>query len=279
MTVMDIWNTDDGISWDLVNYADCGEMKEGPAVCVFKDRLWVMGGHKYYAVTLGTNTDIGIWSSSDGILWDKHVNEAPWGDRYQPALVEFNGKLWLMGGQKGVSLSTVAYNDIWSSEDGINWVREVEHAAWQGRGMIGEACVVFNGALYLIGGGILGNYDSIYGNPETVLIHYNDVWRSTDGINWRRILINAPWDPRFYHSVTVYNGDMYVVAGGNGGSLKNDVWKSADGVNWEQVKHSFWPRRHAQSVVEFKGKLIMTGGNIGGTVGYVNEVWSMDIMN
>jgi len=274
----DVWNTEDGINWNQITLnADLGGYKMGYACVVFKDKLWVMGGQKWLTPWYPpiVNTDIGIYSSSDGVYWNKHLDAAPWGERYQPALVEFNGKLWLMGGHKDVYLATAAYNDIWSSEDGINWVREVEHAAWQGRGMIGEGCVVFNGALYLVGGGILGEYATAA--PQDVLIEYNDVWKSTDGINWERILIRAPWEPRGYHSVVAYNGTMYVIAGGNNKLLKNDVWKSTDGIRWEQVKYSFWSRRHAQSVVGYKGKLIMTGGNVGYEVGYVNEVWGMEV--
>ena len=274
--VKEVWNTEDGRNWNPVNLnADWGEYKRGPVHVVFKDKLWAMGGYgyvhepPYFGWTPG-EADMGIYSSSDGIHWDKHTDVAPWGKRYQPALVEFNDKLWLMGGTKDLYFATAAYNDIWSSEDGINWVREVEHAAWQGRAAINQACVVFNGALYLAGGGIIGEYATA--SPQNILIEYNDVWKSIDGIKWERIQMNAPWEPRLYHSVVAYNGVMYVIAGGNNKLIKNDVWKSIDGIHWEQVKHSFWRRRHAQSVVGYKGQLIMTGGNASN---YVNEVWSM----
>lgn len=277
--IKDIWNTEDGKNWILVNEnADWGGLKNGQGHVVFKDKLWAMGGHRYGGTPWNPNpgiaADIGIYSSSDGIHWDKHVDVAPWGERYQPALVEFNGKLWLLGGCKDEFFTSAAYNDIWSSEDGINWVQEVEHAAWQGRGAINEGCVVFNGALYLAGGGIVGEYATA--SPQSVLIEYNDVWRSIDGINWERIVIRAPWEPRLYHSLVAYNEVMYVIAGGNNKLLKNDVWKSSDGIHWEQVKYSFWEKRHAQSVVGFKGQLFMTGGN---PSNYVNEVWTMDITN
>jgi hypothetical protein len=276
--IKDVWNTEDGKNWNLVTEnADWGELKNGQSHIVFKDKLWTMGGFVYGYTPWNPDpgsvvADMGIYSSSDGIHWDKHADTAPWGERYQPALVEFNGKLWLMGGNINLYLTSAAYNDIWSSEDGVNWVREVEHAAWQGRGAINQAVVVFNGALYLAGGGIIGDYS--VASPQSVLIEYNDVWKSTDGINWERIMIHAPWEPRLYHSLVAYNGAMYIIAGGNNHLLKNDVWKSSDGIHWEQIKHSFWEKRHAQSVVGYKGKLFMTGGNPGN---YVNEVWTMDI--
>jgi len=266
-TNTDVWNSADGINWNLVtpHGGHWGTAhKDGTVFSVFNGRIWAMGGHQH---DVNIPVDIGIYSSSDGIHWDKHLDAVPFGLRYQPALVEFNGRLWLLGGQRGHSLTTTAYNDIWSSDDGINWVREVEYAAWQPRGAIYGGVVVFNGAMYLIGGGIMGD-----ATTHTRIALYNDVWRSTDGKNWQRLLARAPWEGRFYHSVVVYNDYIYVIAG-DSGPLRNDVWKSKDGINWEQVKHSFWRGRHAQATAVFQGKLFMTGGNLGGTIGYTNEVW------
>jgi hypothetical protein len=129
---------------------------------------------------------------------------------------------------------------------------------------------VLSNALYIVGGGVIGKLENTSG---TLLTEYNDVWKTTDGIQWERILRNAPWAARLYHTITEYNGAMYVIAGsvGTPGGLSNEVWKSADGIRWEQVKHSFWSPRHATSVIGYKGKLWMACGY------FVNDVWCMDL--
>ena len=261
----EVWNTEDGKNWNLVNGNTNWGTRTVSSIIAFKGKLWIMGG---YSNTGGYYDDIGIYSSVDGITWVKHVNVPPWGTRFEPTLVEFKGKLWLMGGIKDHWSFPAGFNDIWSSGDGINWTREVEYAPWTERGTI-HGRVVLNDAMYLIGGGILGDPDDRGLGP---LVTYNDVWKSTDGVNWKRILRNAPWEARVYHTVVAYNGVMYVISGTTlKESNTNDVWKSTDGINWEQVKYSFWSPRHATSVVGWKGKLWMVGG------WWVNDVWSMDL--
>jgi hypothetical protein len=256
----EVWNTDDGKNWNLVTANANWGTRNVSEFIVFKDKLWVIGGY--------SDNDMGIYNSDDGSTWVQQLDLAPWEKRYEPMLVEFKGKLWLMGGCQD-TYGPVGFNDIWSSEDGINWIRETLHASWQERGAI-HGRVVLNGAMYIIGGGVVGPQSATFGE---LLTEYNDVWKTTDGVNWQRILRNAPWNPRLYHSIVEYNGTMYVIAGsvGKGSTLSNEVWKSTDGINWEQVKHSFWSPRHAASVVGYKGKLWMACGY------FVNDVWCMDL--
>ena len=256
----EVWNTEDGKNWNSVTANANWGTRNVSKFIVFKNKLWVIGGY--------SDHDMGIYNSDDGVNWIKQLDLVPWEKRYESILVEFKGKLWLMGGIKD-TYAPVGFNDIWSSEDGINWIREIQYASWQERGAI-HGSVVLNGALYIIGGGIIGEQSST--NYE-LLTEYNDVWKTTDGINWQRILRNAPWPPRLYHSIVAYNGVMYVIAGsvGKGATLSNEVWKSTDGISWEQVKHSFWSPRHATSVIGYKGKLWMACGF------FVNDVWCMEL--
>ena len=55
----------------------------------------------------------------------------------------------------------------------------------------------------------------------------NDVWSSTDGVNWTEVLADgdAPWLARFTHQAVVYDGKMWVMGGQIGSGVKlNDVW-------------------------------------------------------
>jgi hypothetical protein len=62
-----------------------------------------------------------------------------------------------------------------------------------------------------MGGGIYGTP----GSPGSTFS--NDVWSSADGITWRCDCEDAPWAPRRYHSVAVYDDRLWVIAGCNFG--------------------------------------------------------------
>jgi hypothetical protein len=88
------------------------------------------------------------------------------------------------------------------------------------------------------------------------------VWSSADGVNWKLHIKNAPWHPRQYHDVAVFDGRLWVLEGyhAKGGNRK-DVWHSADGVHWEEVSNTPWKPRHAASVFVHDHALWMVAGN------------------
>lgn len=144
---------------------------------VFDNKMWIISGDG--------RTD--VWSSSDSIHWTEELVNAPWGQRYKPYVVAFNNKIWLMGGTDVFVSPFVFYNAVWSSSDGINWVREVEHAPWPARqNIIGT--IVHDNKVWIIGGGRYSSDNNIY--TET---YYNDVWNSSDGINWTKVADSSTW--------------------------------------------------------------------------------------
>jgi hypothetical protein len=42
-------------------------------------------------------------------------------------------------------------------------------------------------------------------------LYYNDVWSSADGSNWVRHIEHAPWCPRSYHDVAVFDNKLWVL--------------------------------------------------------------------
>jgi hypothetical protein len=101
----------------------------------------------------------------------------------------------------------------------------------------------------------------------------NDVWYSSDGIQWIRATENAAFSKRAYHKSVVYDDEMWVIGGLDKDGCKNDVWCSNDGKNWKLVTSSaaFQPR-YSQASFVLDNKMWVMGG-IGG-VSMQNIWWS-----
>ena len=102
--------------------------------------------------------------------WVQATEFPPWPARSQHTSVVFNGKIWIIGGLNDEGLTM---NDVWYSSDGINWVQATASASWPARR--GHTSVVYDEKMWVIGGS----------TTITSSGHLNDVWYSSDGINWR----------------------------------------------------------------------------------------------
>ncbi|NLX94914.1 MAG: hypothetical protein GXY83_01930 [Rhodopirellula sp.] len=262
----EVWSSADGAAWTLVKpntFLDSAfdpagdwEGRHTAGYAVFKDRMWIVGGD----VNQGHYHN-DVWNSADGKTWVR-VNrgqDVPWGPRALHYTVVFQDKIWVMGGQtipQFAKQDEIFYRDIWNSGDGIHWQRVVpEEPYWLARGMIGGSAV-FHDRMWILGG---GTYDT----PTTPTRRfYNDVWSSADGVRWTKHLDAAPWPPRQYHDVAVFDDRMWVLEGyhRNGGN-RNDVWHSDDGVHWHELPGTPWAPRHAASVFVHDGALWMVAGN------------------
>ncbi len=172
-----------------------------------------------------------------------------------------------MGGQTTPQFAPAEearYRDIWTTTDGIHWNQvEPQEPYWPARGMIGGS-VVFRDRIWILGGGV---YDTP-GNPSRS--YYNDVWSSADGVHWEQHVEHAPWTPRQYHEVAVFDDRMWVLEGYDGKGNRKDVWHSADGVTWQELPDTPWTPRHAASVFVFDNALWMVAGN-----NFEKDVWKL----
>lgn len=262
----EVWSSADGATWTLVKpntFLDAKfdakkdwEGRHTAGYVVHRGKMWIVGGD----VNQG-HYQFDVWNSADGRTWQL-VNEdrpVPWGPRALHHTAAFNDKIWVIGGQTVPQFSAekeIFYRDIWTSGDGVEWKRiEPKEPYWPQRGMIGGS-VVFQDRLWLLGG---GTYDTPK-IPQRKF--FNDVWSTADGEKWTQHVDTAPWGPRQYHDVAVFDGRMWVMEGystkpGN----RNDVWYSADGVNWYELPGTPWAARHAASVFVHEGALWMVAGN------------------
>lgn len=259
----DVWASPDGRAWERVVENAPWIHSDLAMSLVFKDRLWIMGGW-YKGRLPGHSASDQVWSSGDGSGWNLETAHAGWSPRLASGLVEHGGRMWLLGGIENYYFGTGAdlKNDVWSSSDGRTWKLETGNAGWTPRAY--HQAVTLNGRMYVLGG---GNYVPGY-------FATNDVWSSSDGVEWRCETASAPWAPRLWFGAAVYRGRIWVL----GGWCKDtdnhgDVWHSADGRNWRRLEtKTCWKSRHEHSALMFKDRLWVLGGH---ARPLSSEVWSL----
>jgi len=249
----EVWSSTDGLNWKLETLQAPWEGRHTAGYAVHRGKMWIVGGdgnQGHY------QTD--AWNSPDGVRWNLVNPLVPWAPRVLHHTLVHRNLLWVMGGQTlpqfAPAPESVFHNDVWSSPDGITWTRVLEHAPWSQRGMIGGG-TVFRDRMWLLGG---GTYDTPTFPKRNF---YNDVWSSSDGVNWTCHLEAAPWHPRQYHDVAVFDDRLWVMEGYDGKGNRKDVWSSPDGVAWEELPETPWAPRHASSLFVHDNALWVVAGN------------------
>ena len=265
-TPRDVWSSPDGREWTLVTQEAPWKHGDLPMTAVFKDRMWFMGG--WHGGRLeGATSSAEVWSSTNGKDWTQVTASAGWSPRIAAGCVEFNGKLWILGGIERYYDGTEASlrNDVWCSEDGQRWTCVTEQAEWSPRAY--HQAVAHAGKLWVMGG---GNYVPTYHAK-------NDVWCSSDGKTWTCVSDTAAWSPRLWFSSVVYRDHMWVLGGWSNNPSKNwgDAWYSADGARWSQLTTpTMWKERHEHSVWVFDDALWVAAGH---AQPLSNEVWKLKL--
>ena len=204
------------------------------------------------------------------LTWTQ-ANPAPWPKRDSQAVFIFNDKLWLTGGLDADEAKVNGlpdysrakyYNDIWSSEDGLNWKREKEHANYPP--IRSSSIFYFKDSLFMAGGWSARD------------AYRNGIWQSQDGVNWKKVISRPQYEEREGQKVLEFDGKMWLIGGVNYDKQKtfNDVWFSEDGLNWKLATSSApWRSRWDHDIAAHKDKLWLMGGMNFNGVSYA-DVWS-----
>lgn len=243
----DVWYSTDGKTWTEATSSAAFSPRWEHSTVVYDNKLWVIGGHD------GDSTN-DVWYSSDGVTWTEATGDAAFPKRHYHTTAAFDGKLWVIAGR-----DTGYYNDIWTSTDGVTWTVGAGAAAFSKR--IQHTTAVFDNKLWVIGGldgaivndvwysddGISwteatpdadfparGDHTTVsFANRLWVISGYkgggasgylNDVWYSTDGIDWTEASAAAPFSERTGHASAVFDNKLWVIGGTKEGIEKNDVW-------------------------------------------------------
>lgn len=241
--------------WTQASPAGTGSYQEG-----WTTGKWPMG----FVPVSGPNNELWMigqnkaWSSADGIHWDAHPKK-DWGERIYMTRISFQNTLLAYG---GVSVGGGFENDIWRSRDGKNWEQLKTKTAWQPRR--GHAMVEFHNQLWLFGGTTTLSEDD---KDQSML---NDIWTSADGITWKKVKDNAPWQPRKHPQAAVFKDQLWLMGGVN----HADVWRSADGENWTLVSSEApWKGREDFGLKVFENILFVFGGRGDSPARDLNDVW------
>ena len=204
-----VWHSKDGVDWQQAT-ADAGwTPRLASGLVVFNDKMWLLGGTENYYFGDESSLRNDVWSSSDGKTWKLETKQAPWAPRAYHQAAVLNDRIYVLGGGNYVP-KYKAYNDVWSSADGVNWRQETEAAPWHPR--LWFSSVVYRDRIWVLGGWS--------NNPSK---NWGDTWHSADGKNWRQLNSPNTWKARHEHSAFVFQ-DKIFVAGGHAKPLSNEVW-------------------------------------------------------
>ena len=214
--------------------------------------------------TTGTqaSSKVCIHNNETWETWIQAASSAAFPARVRHTSLVYDNRMWVIGGEgdHGELL-----NDVWSSADGANWSEANGSAAFSGR--YDPLSLVYNDQMWIIGGwGIPGK------NVSDKIRLNNDVWYSSDGIQWYEANASAAFPPRAGATAITYANEMWIMGGANESGIPlNDVWYSSDGIQWHEANASaaFSPRDRATSVT-YANKMWIIGGDSGIPL---NDAW------
>lgn len=175
--------------------------------------------------------------------------------------ISFNGKIWILGGITPSGIETGKSNNIWSSEDGINWVKQVSQSPIIP--FTDPQAVVFNDQIWILtnagtysgecpmqawstSNGIdwtLKSEDTGFADCLSVtelVVFENKIWalgrfgdsrkiyNSDDGVTWNRVSQIAPLPKLPFFGAVVFEDRIWALSD----QATNNVYSSADGATW-----------------------------------------------
>ena len=205
-----VWSSADGVAWELVAPSAGWSPRLAPGFVVFRDRMWVLGGTTDFYHNNSQTLLNDVWSSADGKEWKLETANAGWSPRAHGQAVVFDNKMWVMGGGSRAPQAE-PLNDIWCSEDGVNWQQVTSAAPWKPR--LWFSAAVYRNHLWVLGGW------AEEGN-------FGDVWYSSDGQTWTELQSDVQWSKRHEHSAWVFQDKLWVGGGAAepNYALNSEVW-------------------------------------------------------
>jgi len=142
----DVWCSEDGREWTrVIEHAPWSPRGMVGGSAVLDGRIWLLGGGTYdtpdHPQRLFYND---VWSTADGVNWERHTEAAAWHPRQYHEVAAWDGRLWVLEGWNQGNR-----NDVWHSADGVTW-EELPGTPWRPRHA--ASVVVHDDALYVVAG-------------------------------------------------------------------------------------------------------------------------------
>lgn len=217
--------------------------------------LFVFGGDY-----LSTRFD--VWKSSNGVDFAPLAQdlESLLGPRFLYGACVHDSKLFILGGQSGLGEDS-ARTDVWSSNNGSRWKRLADNLPFLGKNIAGSVASFAN-KIWVVGGGY-------YRSADFAQRYTNQVFTSEDGSTWQQEP-DAPWTPRQYGDLCVWNNRLWMIGGYNEENL-SDIWYMDTDGEWHQFETPpLFEARHASGVGVYNDKLVIVCGN------YLNDCWVIE---
>jgi len=212
----------------------------------------------------------GTWESKDGKTWTRSALPSIRGDVYKTRFVQFKNAIYALGDNSGNYEKMAFSSRIRRTTDLRKWEDVAKTSNLPNR--IFYASFVFNDKIWILGG---------YDGPD----YFNDIWNSSDGKTWNRVVTNAAWSPRTAGTVVVFKNKIFLIGGGTIDGTPNpnpesgkEIWSSVDGIRWTRVAHDLQNGSGGSPIV-FDDKIWLVGANRDGSfarsslVSDDGEVW------
>lgn len=239
----EFYSSDDGQDWTLISSNTEWALTAKLSVITYNSQIWLVNG----SASTDQNS---VWYSNDGDTWSSvniPYSANIYASRQSFGVEVFNDKLWVLGGR---SSGDEKYNDVWSTQDGLNWQIEKSHFS----PLTEFEAVVWDTKLFVFNG-----RDDVYDN--TMLHGRQEAWYSDDRVLWHKIRTN--FTGRVSHRIIPFNGKLWLYGGTRAsGDFQDQIYSSIDGIIWSPLAKDTldFPSRLEFEIVEFNSKLWVFGG-------------------
>lgn len=226
--LQDVWSSADGITWRQETAAAAFPARYTPNVASHGGSLYLYGGMRWLpngwcargqldCTAEGFND---VWrSDDDGANWQLLTEHAPWSGRgLVHGSVVHDGEIYMIGGGlknlapgADYTETSAEFRDIWSSPDGITWMRRLDQFPFPGRTHFSVAetsfgCVVSDGSV---------------GTQANVT---NDLFIAPDCIHYTEVQ-DRPMPRRHASSFAEFNGTLVITGGPPTDHPGTSIWQ------------------------------------------------------
>jgi len=141
----DVWYSSDGQTWKQATANAGWSPRAYHQAAVLNGKIYVFGGGNYVPTYSAMND---IWSSADGVHWQRETAAAPWHPRLWFSSVVYRDRMWVLGGWS--SNPSTNWGDVWYSQDGRHWQELKSDTIWKERHE--HSAFVFQDKIWIAGG-------------------------------------------------------------------------------------------------------------------------------